>query len=537
MRTPRWLIHPGALRQSNRDKLLESLFLIQTKCPIVSRALVPYPNISDSGIIAPNLSNAAITLANMTRPRGTSADILKSPWSRGAYSTNEFYTLNGSDYRNGTHGGPARAQQHPLVRSQTGGKPIPNSTLLWYILRSVQLVFSWRLRLDGAVRAVGTYFVGQYYQVLLQQLDFVHQFYSEASTMLRIDGNSRETATAMLANFGPGGENLEFYFRAVSSSLFKAALNTKRDKIQRLFGQREGIIIKASEEQIKATTHREEGSMTAPYYNSRATKIAVRQQQRKARGGRGSHQQQRRSSGPSYQKVSGRLSRGVVFIVPPGHPVITIASKNQNLQIVCFDVNALNNEKFPLAEIEFVLLSNSCSSEAFITEALNFSILYLIVRSSKASEEMLSEFLRYGTSLNLLKLRKKSCSAALGLTQSNYKELNIFWLPLMVSLLFYLSTVFGSVQMLKLYGVPYMIFVMWLDTVTCITMAKNKSFLGIAESLRYWLPLILLQQFCGFPTEEARVLIAETGTCILRYHFSSAICVLWLVYIHVKFLR
>ncbi|KAL7171313.1 hypothetical protein ACSBR2_036045 [Camellia fascicularis] len=84
-----------------------------------------------------------------------------------------------------------------------------------------------------------------------------------------------------------------------------------------------------------------------------------RQQQRKARGGRGSHQQQRRSSGPSYQKVSGRLSRGVVFIVPPGHPVITIASKNQNLQIVCFDVNALNNEKFPLTSSHtiFFLLS------------------------------------------------------------------------------------------------------------------------------------------------------------------------------------
>ncbi|KAL7257952.1 hypothetical protein ACSBR1_004137 [Camellia fascicularis] len=51
----------------------------------------------------------------------------------------------------------------------------------------------------------------------------------------------------------------------------------------------------------------------------------------------------------------------------------------------------------------------------------------------------------------------------------------------MVSLLFDLSTVFGSVQMLRLYGVPYMIFVMWLDIVTCITMAKNKSFLGTAE--------------------------------------------------------
>ncbi|XP_024027127.1 putative G3BP-like protein, partial [Morus notabilis] len=42
------------------------------------------------------------------------------------------------------------------------------------------------------------YFVGQYYQVLQQQPEFVHQFYSDASTMLRIDGNTRETATAML---------------------------------------------------------------------------------------------------------------------------------------------------------------------------------------------------------------------------------------------------------------------------------------------------------------------------------------------------
>ncbi|XP_073147426.1 nuclear transport factor 2-like isoform X2 [Henckelia pumila] len=45
---------------------------------------------------------------------------------------------------------------------------------------------------------VGTYFVGQYYQMLQNQPDFVHQFYNDASTMLRIDGNSRETANAML---------------------------------------------------------------------------------------------------------------------------------------------------------------------------------------------------------------------------------------------------------------------------------------------------------------------------------------------------
>ncbi|KAA8527816.1 hypothetical protein F0562_035315 [Nyssa sinensis] len=45
---------------------------------------------------------------------------------------------------------------------------------------------------------VGTYFVGQYYQVLQHQPEFVHHFYSDASTMLRIDGNTRETASAML---------------------------------------------------------------------------------------------------------------------------------------------------------------------------------------------------------------------------------------------------------------------------------------------------------------------------------------------------
>ncbi|KAL5159709.1 hypothetical protein HKD37_15G043984 [Glycine soja] len=45
---------------------------------------------------------------------------------------------------------------------------------------------------------VGTYFIGQYYQVLQSQPEFMHQFYSDASTMLRIDGNARETAAAML---------------------------------------------------------------------------------------------------------------------------------------------------------------------------------------------------------------------------------------------------------------------------------------------------------------------------------------------------
>ncbi|CAK8565421.1 unnamed protein product [Lathyrus sativus] len=45
---------------------------------------------------------------------------------------------------------------------------------------------------------VGTYFVRQYYHILQNQPEFVHQFYSDASTMLRIDRNARETVAAML---------------------------------------------------------------------------------------------------------------------------------------------------------------------------------------------------------------------------------------------------------------------------------------------------------------------------------------------------
>ncbi|GFZ20189.1 nuclear transport factor 2 (NTF2) family protein with RNA binding (RRM-RBD-RNP motifs) domain-containing protein [Actinidia rufa] len=52
----------------------------------------------------------------------------------------------------------------------------------------------------GPVSAVqvGSYFVGQYYQVLRTQPDFAHQFYTDASTMLRVDGDSSESASATL---------------------------------------------------------------------------------------------------------------------------------------------------------------------------------------------------------------------------------------------------------------------------------------------------------------------------------------------------
>ncbi|CAN0897682.1 Nuclear transport factor 2 [Linum grandiflorum] len=52
----------------------------------------------------------------------------------------------------------------------------------------------------GTVSAiqVGSYFVAQYYQVLQQTPDRVHQFYSDSSTMIRVDGDVSETATTML---------------------------------------------------------------------------------------------------------------------------------------------------------------------------------------------------------------------------------------------------------------------------------------------------------------------------------------------------
>ncbi|XP_027926957.1 putative G3BP-like protein isoform X2 [Vigna unguiculata] len=48
----------------------------------------------------------------------------------------------------------------------------------------------------GSVSAtqVGSYFVGQYYQILRQQPNLVHQFYSDSSSMIRVDGDSIESA-------------------------------------------------------------------------------------------------------------------------------------------------------------------------------------------------------------------------------------------------------------------------------------------------------------------------------------------------------
>lgn len=63
---------------------------------------------------------------------------------------------------------------------------------------SIFFAFSYGVDMDFEMLQVGSYFVEQYYHVLRQQPDLVHQFYSEASSMIRVDGDSSETASTML---------------------------------------------------------------------------------------------------------------------------------------------------------------------------------------------------------------------------------------------------------------------------------------------------------------------------------------------------
>jgi len=53
--------------------------------------------------------------------------------------------------------------------------------------------------------------VGQYYQVLRQQPDHVHQFYSDSSSMIRVDGDYTETASDVLVIHITSHSNLHFF--------------------------------------------------------------------------------------------------------------------------------------------------------------------------------------------------------------------------------------------------------------------------------------------------------------------------------------
>ncbi|KAK1428438.1 hypothetical protein QVD17_17272 [Tagetes erecta] len=79
---------------------------------------------------------------------------------------------------------------------------------------------------------VGSYFVQQYYQVLQQQPEFVHQFYADSSTVVRVDGESTETASAI------------FQIHTLIQSLHFSAIEIKT--INSLESWNQGIIVVVS---------------------------------------------------------------------------------------------------------------------------------------------------------------------------------------------------------------------------------------------------------------------------------------------------
>ncbi|XP_058110929.1 vicilin Cor a 11.0101-like [Magnolia sinica] len=113
------------------------------------------------------------------------------------------------------------------------------------------------------------------------------------------------------------------------------------------------------------------GGMQLPFYNSKAAKVVlvvqgrgyfemacphVSSQRRQSEQGRGQQheeeeeEEEQQHEGPvRYQRVRSRLSPNTVFIVPASHPIVTVASRDENLQMLCFEVNARDNQKYFLA--------------------------------------------------------------------------------------------------------------------------------------------------------------------------------------------
>ncbi|XAR58564.1 hypothetical protein NMG60_11014008 [Bertholletia excelsa] len=222
--------------------------------------------------------------------------------------------------------------------------------------------------------------------------------------------------------YGAGGRDPETFLTTFSDEVLGAAFNTDSDRLRRFFSQQDkGFVIKASEEQIRSMTKDAEtgggggsrgeskgpfnllrsptfsnqygklyevdpsegreleeiditvsfanitkGSMTVPFYNSRATKIAVvlsgqadveiacpHLSSSESGGRRESKDRERETEKErhrmGYQRVSSSVRPYNVYVVPVAHPVITVASGDQNLEVFCFDVNGRDNQKFPLA--------------------------------------------------------------------------------------------------------------------------------------------------------------------------------------------
>ncbi|KAK1643458.1 hypothetical protein QYE76_061263 [Lolium multiflorum] len=228
--------------------------------------------------------------------------------------------------------------------------------------------------------------------------------------------------------FPVGGEGPNSFFSAFSDQVLQAAFNSRREEVEKVFeGQRKREIWQASEEQIRelsrscsrggrgggssGSSKEEEikprslpsqkplysnkhgrmhmitgdecrhlrdldmevgianitrGSMLAPRYTTRATKIAVvvegsgyfemacphktDSSRRAERQERSEHsreeegeQQQKKSRG--YRQVRAQIKEGSVIVLPAGHPATFVAGNEGNLAVICFGVGSSNDEE------------------------------------------------------------------------------------------------------------------------------------------------------------------------------------------------
>ncbi|EEF45261.1 Vicilin GC72-A precursor, putative [Ricinus communis] len=209
-----------------------------------------------------------------------------------------------------------------------------------------------------------------------------------------------------------GGGNLESFYTVFSNDVLEAALDTPRDQLDKLFGQqRQGVIVKAPQKQLKALSQRvsstrqkgqaplnlrnqqplysnrygnlweaspndhkqlqdmdvsvsyaeiKRGSLMVPHYNSRTTTIGLVLEGSgrvemacphvASQKQKESQQEQETKGGAEhYRKISSNLSPGGVFIMPAGHPTALLASQNENLLTLWFGINASNNHRNFLA--------------------------------------------------------------------------------------------------------------------------------------------------------------------------------------------
>uniref|UniRef100_A0A0E0D4B0 Cupin type-1 domain-containing protein n=1 Tax=Oryza meridionalis TaxID=40149 RepID=A0A0E0D4B0_9ORYZ len=258
--------------------------------------------------------------------------------------------------------------------------------------------------------------------------------------------------------FAPGGRNPESFLSSFSKGVQRAAFKARiisEEKLEKLLGKQDkGVIIRASEEQVRelrrhasegghgphwplppfgessrgpfnileqrprfanrhgrlyeadarsfhdlaehdirvAVVNITAGSMNAPFYNTRSVKVAYvldgegeaeivcphlsrggrrgeSEEGRRERGKgkwreeeeeeeeqqKGQEEKEEEQVGQGYETIRARLSRGTVFVVPSGHPIVVTSSRDSTLQIVCFDVHANNNERMYLAGTNSVL--------------------------------------------------------------------------------------------------------------------------------------------------------------------------------------